>query len=172
MKGLLKSLAVVAVVIALAIVAVPDVDAAYTRDLTIGSSGSDVAELQTFLVSKGFLVMPVGVTPGYFGALTQAALARYQAANGIVPPAGYFGPLTRASVSSANAAAPVTSGESPASGVLVAQENTNNNQVGNLGGSSSSGGGGGGSSSTIKPIRISGTPVYDAEKNIFCRRSR
>jgi hypothetical protein len=107
MKGLLKSLALVAVVIALAIVAVPAVDAAYTRDLTIGSSGSDVAELQAFLVSKGFLVMPAGTTPGYFGTLTQAALARYQAANGIVPPAGYFGPLTRSSVESMGTTAPV-----------------------------------------------------------------
>ncbi len=126
MKGLLKSLAVVAVVIALAVVAVPAVDAAYTRDLTIGSTGSDVAELQAFLVSKGFLVMPVGVTPGYFGALTQAAVARYQVANGIVPPAGYFGPLTRASVASMGTTAPVaglpagcssTSGFSPTTGV-------------------------------------------------------
>ncbi len=126
MKGLLKSLAVVAVVIALAVVAVPAVDAAYTRDLTIGSTGSDVAELQAFLVSKGFLVMPVGVTPGYFGALTQAAVARYQVANGIVPPAGYFGPLTRASVASMGTTAPVaglpagcssTAGFSPTTGV-------------------------------------------------------
>jgi hypothetical protein len=31
-----------------------------------------------------------------FGALTRAALARFQAANNIVPAAGYFGPLTRA----------------------------------------------------------------------------
>jgi hypothetical protein len=151
MKGLLKSLAVVAVVIALAIVAVPAVDAAYTRDLTIGSSGSDVAELQTFLVSKGFLVMPVGVTPGYFGALTQAALARYQAANGIVPPAGYFGPLTRASVASMGSTAPVaglpagcssTAGFSPTTGARCDS------------GSSSSGSlsGGDGDIQTIKQI--------------------
>ena len=97
-KIILKGLAVVAAVIVLAIVAVPAADAAYERDLTVGASGSDVAELQAFLVSKGFLVMPAGVTPGYFGTLTQVALGKYQAANGIAPAAGYFGPMTRAKV--------------------------------------------------------------------------
>jgi hypothetical protein len=69
-------------------------EAAYTRDLTIGSTGADVVELQTFLVARGHLVMPVGVPMGYFGTLTRAALARYQAVVGIVPAAGYFGPIT------------------------------------------------------------------------------
>lgn len=71
-------------------------EAAYFRDLTIGSTGADVAELQTFLVEKGQLVMPAGVPKGYFGPLTRAALARYQASVGIAPAVGYFGPITRA----------------------------------------------------------------------------
>ncbi len=98
MKIWVKSLAVLVAVVALAVVAIPAADAAYTRDLTIGSTGSDVAELQAFLVSKGYLVMPAGVSMGYFGSLTQAALASYQAASGIAPAAGYFGPITRAAV--------------------------------------------------------------------------
>ncbi len=106
MSKLLKGLAVVAAVIVLAIVAVPAADAAYTRDLTVGASGSDVAELQAFLVSKGFLVMPAGTTPGYFGTLTQVALGKYQAANGIAPAAGYFGPMTRAKVAGSSTSAP------------------------------------------------------------------
>lgn len=68
----------------------------FTRDLTLGSSGADVTALQNWLISKGFSV-PAGAT-GYFGAQTQAALAAYQAANGISPAAGYFGPITRAKV--------------------------------------------------------------------------
>ncbi len=72
----------------------------YTRDLTLGSTGADVVSLQTFLEAKGFLTIPVGTSKGYFGTLTQSALGRYQAANGIAPTAGYFGPVTRAKVSS------------------------------------------------------------------------
>jgi len=76
----------------------PAASTTYTRDLTIGSTGADVTALQTFLESKGMLVMPAGVAKGYFGALTKSALAAYQAANGIAPAAGYFGPKTRAMV--------------------------------------------------------------------------
>jgi len=72
------------------------VSTTFTRDLTIGSQGTDVTALQNFLASKGFSV-PAGAT-GYFGTQTKAALASYQAANGIAPAAGYFGPATRAKV--------------------------------------------------------------------------
>lgn len=67
----------------------------FTKDLTIGSTGSDVVELQKVLVSKGHLVMPAGVAMGYFGTLTKNAVAAWQAASGIAPAAGYFGPLSR-----------------------------------------------------------------------------
>lgn len=70
----------------------------FTADLTLGSTGSDVTALQTWLVSKGYLTMPAGVAMGYFGNLTKSAVAKYQAAKGISPAAGYFGPKTRASV--------------------------------------------------------------------------
>ncbi|MES2931799.1 MAG: peptidoglycan-binding protein [Patescibacteria group bacterium] len=68
----------------------------FSRDLTIGSTGADVTALQNWLISKGHAIA-AGAT-GYFGAQTQAALAAYQAANGISPAAGYFGPITRAKV--------------------------------------------------------------------------
>ena len=71
----------------------------YTRDLTLGSTGADVVALQSFLESKGHLTIPAGTSKGYFGALTQSALAKYQAAVMISPAAGYFGPMTRAKVS-------------------------------------------------------------------------
>ena len=73
--------------------------ATFMMDLTIGSTGADVTSLQSWLISKGYSI-PAGAT-GYFGAQTQAALAAYQAANGIAPAAGYFGPITRAHVNDA-----------------------------------------------------------------------
>ncbi|MFA7193556.1 MAG: hypothetical protein WC087_01420 [Candidatus Paceibacterota bacterium] len=70
----------------------------YTRDLTLGSTGADVVSLQSFLEAKGTLSIPAGTSKGYFGALTQSALAKYQASVMISPAAGYFGPVTRAKV--------------------------------------------------------------------------
>lgn len=76
----------------------PPISHTYTRNLTIGSRGADVISLQTFLESQGLLVMPQGVAKGYFGILTRAALARYQASVGISPAVGFFGPITRAKI--------------------------------------------------------------------------
>lgn len=93
----------------------------FVRDLTVGATGSDVLALQKFLNSKGFVIAATGAgSPGlestYFGSLTRSALARYQAANGIVPAAGYFGPLTRGNVN-ANYQTPATP-TTPSTGVL------------------------------------------------------
>ena len=55
--------------------------------------------LQQMLINKGYLTA-VSAPTGYFGALTQKALAAFQSANGISPAAGYFGPKTRAFVNS------------------------------------------------------------------------
>jgi hypothetical protein len=68
----------------------------FSKDLTLGSSGADVTALQKWLISKGHTIA-AGAT-GYFGAQTQAALAAWQAANGVAPASGYFGPITRAKV--------------------------------------------------------------------------
>jgi len=79
------------------------------RDLEFGMVGDDVALLQKFLNANGATVAASG--PGssgsettYFGPLTEAALAKYQAANGIMPAAGYFGPITRAHIASTGGA--------------------------------------------------------------------
>ncbi len=71
------------------------------RDLTSGSRGESVRLLQHYLNTHGFVVSAegggsLGFETDYFGNLTQAALARFQAANGIYPAVGYFGPITRA----------------------------------------------------------------------------
>ncbi len=86
----------------------------FLRDLSVGSTGEDVRQLQIFLNANGFRVAQSGAgSPGKettsFGAATKAAVAKYQASKGIQPPAGRFGPATRASVNAANgsdAAAP------------------------------------------------------------------
>jgi len=77
----------------------------FTRDLQLGTTGDDVKSLQQFLNSHGYPVTDSG--PGSageettkFGSLTRAALAKFQAANGIAPAVGYFGPKTRALVNS------------------------------------------------------------------------
>jgi hypothetical protein len=73
----------------------------FTKDLTLGSRGADVSALQQLLINGKYLTA-VSAPTGYFGALTQKALAAYQAANGIKPAAGYFGPITMAFVNSHN----------------------------------------------------------------------
>src|SRR3989344_1483486 len=72
----------------------------FNTNLTIGSTGADVVALQDVLVAQNYLTMPAGVAKGYFGALTRAAVARWQAANGISPAVGYFGIISRTKANS------------------------------------------------------------------------
>ncbi len=72
----------------------------YTRDLDLNSKGPDVTALQLFLIAQNKgpqaqALAVVGAT-GFFGPLTQAALAEFQLSVGITPAVGYFGPITRA----------------------------------------------------------------------------
>lgn len=68
----------------------------FTTDLRVGSRGADVTELQKVLIAEGFLAADSAT--GYFGALTKAAVIKYQAAHGISPQSGIVGPLTRAAL--------------------------------------------------------------------------
>jgi spore germination protein YaaH len=56
--------------------------AATARSLTVGLSGADVTALQTALIAKGYLT--AGSATGYFGALTLAAVEKFQCAQGII----------------------------------------------------------------------------------------
>lgn len=71
----------------------------FTRDLYVGVSGDDVKALQDYLTSTGHFTFSGGST-GYFGPITQSAVAAWQAANGVSPAAGYFGPISRAKYNS------------------------------------------------------------------------
>jgi LPXTG-site transpeptidase (sortase) family protein len=68
--------------------------AAFPRLLGVGASGVDVSALQTALEQKGFLTMPAGVTTGYFGSLTGAAVSAYQKSVGLSA-VGAFNSSTR-----------------------------------------------------------------------------
>ena len=114
----------------------------FSRDLTLGSRGADVTALQQMLINKGFLTA-VSAPTAYFGVLTQTALGKFQAANGISPTAGYFGPKTRAFVNAMNVSSNTTTttttttttnypagctsslGWSPTTGVLCSSTTTN-----------------------------------------------
>ena len=76
---------------------------AFKANLTLGSLGSEVKALQEFLNSHGYTIATSGAGSAgnettKFGALTKAALIKYQKAKGITPAVGYFGPKTRAAV--------------------------------------------------------------------------
>jgi peptidoglycan hydrolase-like protein with peptidoglycan-binding domain len=72
------------------------------RDLSAGNTGEAVVWLQKFLIAKSAgpaaASLALAGATGYFGSITQRALAEYQAAQGILPSAGYFGPLTRSHI--------------------------------------------------------------------------
>ncbi len=63
-----------------------------TRQLEIGSTGTDVSSVQTFL-AKDVTIYPEGLVTGYFGSLTSAAVSRFQTRNGI-DAVGRIGPVT------------------------------------------------------------------------------
>ena len=69
----------------------------FSGDLYYGMTSSEVKCLQQFLSNLGPGIYPEGLVTGYFGPLTQAAVKRYQALQGIIT-TGYFGILTRSAV--------------------------------------------------------------------------
>jgi len=99
-------------------------NATFTRDLSTGSTGADVMALQKFLnadpetrvAASG--VGSAGMETQYFGALTAAAVSKFQVKyrsevltpGGLVNPTGYFGPSSRAKANTLCAATPGTPG--------------------------------------------------------------
>ena len=72
------------------------------NQLDVGSSGSDVTRLQTFLATNA-IVYPQGIVSGYYGPLTRAAVVQFQIGYGL-PAVGRVGPLTLAKINSLIAA--------------------------------------------------------------------
>lgn len=73
------------------------------RTLSFGSRGSDVIELQTFLITQGDLA--AGNSTGYFGRMTEAAVQKFQVKHSLVSSGtaattgfGAVGPRTRAKI--------------------------------------------------------------------------
>ncbi|MDR3571586.1 MAG: peptidoglycan-binding domain-containing protein [Candidatus Pacebacteria bacterium] len=67
----------------------------FSRDLSVGSEGDDVAQLQQMLQGAGFFSAS---STGFFGPMTAHALQEYQMHFGIAATSsasGFFGPLTR-----------------------------------------------------------------------------
>ncbi len=98
-------------------------DLALTRTLQIGSTGNDVRALQAYLVTMKYLT---AAPTGYFGAMTKAAVAKLQAANGLAA-VGSVGPktiqlLNTGVVSSGSATASSTGTVSSGSGFTEAQK--------------------------------------------------
>lgn len=76
----------------------------FAKNLWKGVRDNDVKTLQEFLIeqNKGTAAQALAniTTTTYFGEMTRAAVAEYQAAVGISPASGNFGPKTRAYISS------------------------------------------------------------------------
>lgn len=77
------------------------VNPVFTRSLKKGMSGDDVKQLQTLLKKLNYFPIDQDTT-NYFGAITHAAVIKFQKDNNIKPVAGLFGPLTQAKILSLN----------------------------------------------------------------------
>src|ERR1700743_1461026 len=87
--------------------------ATFSSEFGVGTQDQDVTNLQTWLSSNGYYSGPV---TGYYGSLTQAAVERFQRAEGISA-TGYVGPLTLAALNT-------VSGNGSLTGTVSAGNNT------------------------------------------------
>jgi len=78
----------------------------FSKDLTVGSNGQDVSNLQSLLISQGFHIPSIEsgvVAKGHFGAQTKAAVVAYQTSKHISH-TGFVGPITRKSLNGTSVA--------------------------------------------------------------------
>jgi peptidoglycan hydrolase-like protein with peptidoglycan-binding domain len=104
----------------------------FTTQMDIGARGSQVTALQSYLATQtGFY--PEGLVTGYYGSLTSAAIARFQANYGL-PAVGRVGPLTLAKLNEvagggADTSAPVIFGVSAATASASATIHLGTNEM-------------------------------------------
>lgn len=91
-------------VVIISMFGIQSAQAAITGVLDLGDRNAQVTELQTYLATNAS-IYPERLVTGYFGPLTQAAVQRFQAAQGIVSQGtpsttgyGRVGPLTMARI--------------------------------------------------------------------------
>ena len=113
----------------------------FTRNLTVGSTGTDVKCLQVLLNNNGFVLATTGAgSPGmetsYFGPRTLAVIRAFQVSKGWTP-ANQVGPLTRAALNALLGSTPgnpvvvptgaglsvMVSSDNPTAGTLVSGTN-------------------------------------------------
>ncbi|MES2215716.1 MAG: peptidoglycan-binding domain-containing protein [Patescibacteria group bacterium] len=83
----------------------------FGANLNVGSTGPDVATLQTWLISHGFTIPSIAngtASKGTFGSQTRAAVQKYQTSKGI-PSTGFVGPLTRGALNGSSISTPAVS---------------------------------------------------------------
>ncbi len=100
-KALRISLITAGAFLALVVVSsagIPQAHAALTSQMSVGSTGGDVTQLQQFLATNS-QIYPSGIVSGYYGSLTKAAVTQFQVAYGISQ-VGQVGPITEAKVNS------------------------------------------------------------------------
>lgn len=78
---------------------IPMITSGPARNLTVGMQGDDIKWLQAYLINankgKAAIALSYAGTTGYFGSLTQAALAEYQTSVGIIPASGTYDAPTK-----------------------------------------------------------------------------
>jgi len=79
----MKKTIIAATLLLVSFLGINSAQAALTSYMSLGSTGADVTELQTYLATNAS-IYPQGLVTGYFGELTQAAVERFQTAQGII----------------------------------------------------------------------------------------
>ena len=92
----LLSVGSVVVVLLLSLVTSQRANAAITSQLDLGSTGSNVSQLQQFLATNPS-IYPEGLVTGFYGNLTKAAVTQFQV-NYDLPQVGRVGPVTEAKI--------------------------------------------------------------------------
>lgn len=102
-------------------------NASITSQLSFGSRGSQVTELQQFLATNS-IIYPEKIVSGYFGPLTKNAVLQFQAVYDI-PQVGTVGPMTRSKINNIQSSGLGLDINAPAMSNISLQANRNSATV-------------------------------------------